>query len=126
MADTTHDIAGMIARAAAIDPVLEVEFDTQLDVQRDPYGAREAIEAALYLIRDLTSVLTSIQADRDAWRARAEEADAKLRDALMFLGEALHDLFAEDNPYLNARGREAIAFHKANGTLPADLAKGVE
>lgn len=42
----------LVARLAELDPVLEVEFDTMRCVEQDLYGATEAIEKALYLLRD--------------------------------------------------------------------------
>lgn len=45
----TDDFAQMLAD---IDSILETDFDTQLAVERDPYGATRAIEAALYMLRD--------------------------------------------------------------------------
>ena len=45
----TDDFAQMLAD---IDAILETDFDTQLAVERDPYGATRAIEAALYMLRD--------------------------------------------------------------------------
>jgi hypothetical protein len=62
---TPTEIEALVARARDIDPVLEVEFDTQLDLQQDPYGATEAIEKALYLIRDQSTALTALQAEND-------------------------------------------------------------
>lgn len=63
-------VGAVIERAEAIDPVLEVEFDTQMDVERNPYGAREAIEDALYLIRDLSTTLRASTAQPVGVRVR--------------------------------------------------------
>lgn len=49
MKTMTDDFAQMLAD---IDSILETDFDTQLAVERDPYGATRAIEAALYMLRD--------------------------------------------------------------------------
>lgn len=53
-------VARLIERADEIDPVLEVEFDTQRCVEQNPYGANEAIEKALYLIRDMRVALAAM------------------------------------------------------------------
>jgi hypothetical protein len=42
----------LIARLRELDPVLEVEFDTHRGVVQNPCGAAQAIEKALYLLRD--------------------------------------------------------------------------
>lgn len=48
-------------RTAAIMLLLETGYDTQLSVERDPYGATKIIEDALYLIRDLVDVIERLQ-----------------------------------------------------------------
>ncbi len=58
------EISALLDRADKIDPILEVGFDTQLDVEQDPFGARQAIENALYLIRDMTAALSKIEGDK--------------------------------------------------------------
>ena len=55
----TDDLAQMLAD---IDSILETDFDTQLAVERDPYGATRAIEAALYMLRDQSARIEDLQA----------------------------------------------------------------
>ena len=59
---TDEELDALVKRAMVIDPLLEVDFDTQRDVVQDPYGAWEAIETALYLIRDQTAAITAQRA----------------------------------------------------------------
>jgi hypothetical protein len=47
----------LIKRAERLDPILEVDFDTVLDFERNPRGAWMAKEEALLLIRDLIAAL---------------------------------------------------------------------
>lgn len=42
----------LVKRLDDLDPILETEFDTQIAIQRNPYGATKAIEKSLYLLRD--------------------------------------------------------------------------
>jgi len=72
---TNEELDALETRAMIVDPLLEVDYDTQLDVERDPYGAREAIETALYLIRDQATAITTLRAQLA--EARAEFAMAR-------------------------------------------------
>jgi hypothetical protein len=71
----------LIARLRELDPVLEVEFDTHRGVVQNPCGAAQAIEKALYLLRD--------QADR------IEQLNANLAKAVALIEDAYCDGFAE-------------------------------
>ena len=105
----------LVKRLADIDPILDTEFDTQLGVQRDPYGATRAIEMALYLLRDQADRIEAVTAERDHWHngwrqslvefdkkcreanrhfARAEAAEGKL-DAVTAESDRLRELLAE-------------------------------
>ena len=55
----TDDLAQMLAD---IDAILETDFDTQLAVERDPYGATRAIEAALHTLREQSARIEDLQA----------------------------------------------------------------
>ena len=62
----------LLQRLADLDPVLETDFDTQIGVERDPYGATQAIEKALYLLRDQAARIEQLTADK---RFIVEERD---------------------------------------------------
>ena len=66
MADTTHDIAGLIDQMAqAIDAVR-------------PGGvlsSNSKLSAALFALYEAMPALTALLAERDAWKARAEAAE---------------------------------------------------
>ena len=130
----TDDLAQMLAD---IDAILETDFDTQLAVERDPYGATRAIEAALYTLReqsarieDLTAqnlrlsgmcydlkmevsisdALLISEAEASLARlARAESAEAE-RDRLR---EALWALLACETPNANATVTRMASITKA-------------
>lgn len=75
----------LATRAMVIDPLLEVDFDTKRDVEQDSYGAREAIETALYLIRYQAAAITSLRTQLaeawtrlDYWCERSVEWDAEM------------------------------------------------
>jgi len=55
----------LVKRLDDLDTILETEFDTQLSVQRNPYGATKAIEDALYLLRDQADRIEALTAERD-------------------------------------------------------------
>jgi hypothetical protein len=89
-------------RLTALDPILETHYDTQRSVEQDPYGATQAIEQALYLLRDqaryieLFDEMSNAQINLWAYEAtakqvalgRIEELKAKLAKTV----EALHNL----------------------------------
>jgi hypothetical protein len=52
----------LIARLRELDPVLEVEFDTHHYVVQNPCGATQAIEKALYLLRDQAERIEQLNA----------------------------------------------------------------
>lgn len=66
---TEQELDALATRAIVIDPLLEVDFDTQRAVEQDPYGSREAIETALFLIRDQTAAITTLRAQLTEARA---------------------------------------------------------
>lgn len=83
MTDKLRD--DLLKRADEIDPVLEVEFDTQRCVEQNPYGATEAIEKALYLIRDMRAALAAAPQpapEREAGRAEGWAEAARFLETL--------------------------------------------
>ena len=53
----------LVKRLDDLDPILETEFDTQIAIQRDPYGATKAIEKSLYLLRDQAARIEALTAE---------------------------------------------------------------
>jgi len=70
----------LVKRLDDLDTILETEFDTQLSVQRNPYGATKAIEDALYLLRDQAARLEALTAERDEYRRLATITELVARE----------------------------------------------
>jgi len=100
----------LVKRLADIDPILDAEFDTQLNVRRDPYGATRAIEMALYLLRDQADRIEALTAERkeDYRRLSAAAADEAHECGI-------HKARAEAAEADNARLREALSLIAAMG-----------
>lgn len=101
----------LTARLDALDPILEGVYDTQMGVQRDPYGATKAIEKALYLLRDQADRIEALVRERDAAWNKVAEADTRITSS------ALDALAAYD---------QAQDAHEAQLGAEAKLAKAVE
>jgi len=65
-------------RLEALDSVLETHYDTQRSVEQDPHGATQAIEQALYLLRDQAGYIEELEKISNGFsNLWAEEATAK-------------------------------------------------
>ena len=103
-------------RATAIDPLLEVDFDTQRDVEQNPYGAREAIETALHLIRDQAAMITRLSHALAAETAKREAMETALR----YYADQFCEGFCDDMPsleYTDADCERDCGGCKARATL---------
>jgi multidrug efflux pump subunit AcrA (membrane-fusion protein) len=86
----------LVKRLADIDPILDAEFDTQLNVRRDPYGATRAIEMALYLLRDQADRIEALTAKCEALGQEVNMAKYGQPDFAWSIHlEAMADLEAE-------------------------------
>ncbi len=101
----------LVKRLDDLDTILETEFDTQLSVQRNPYGATKAIEDALYLLRDQADRIEALTAEHNATLARLAGAVAREialtaeRDSLL----SGHRILNIDGARLQARAEKAEA-----------------
>lgn len=74
MTDTTHDIAGLIAlMTRAIDAIRPGGV----------FSSNSKLSAALFALYEAMPALTALQAERDAWKDRAEAAEAALTRAYL-------------------------------------------
>jgi len=117
----------LVKRLADIDPILDAEFDTQLNVRRDPYGATRAIEMALYLLRDQADRIEALTAERD--RAIDDARDNAEYVDLVSQYRAERDAAKADNARLKKGCECAMSeirdyMQEVGGTLPLELAMG--
>ena len=116
-------------RLAALDPILETHYDTQRSVEQDPYGATQAIEQALFLLRDQADRIEQLIQERDdAWK-RAGHSEKKWGETEIKLAKAVEALrvslegFNWAKAYLSTGGIDSMEVDHADATVYAVLAE---
>lgn len=120
---TDEELDALVKRAMVIDPLLEVDFDTQRDVEQDPYGAREAIETALYLIRDQAAAITAMRAQLAEAKAEKEKLGRELNLARYGQPDFSWQVHKEALSEANARADRAEAALAAQIEADAGIAE---